>query len=58
MSGFVLHPEAYADLDEIWEFIGGWPGDPCAFLRIIIRGEDSTVPVGVQRGGGCPTLGL
>ena len=45
MSGFVLHPEAYADLDEIWEFIGGWPGDPCAFLRIIIRGEDSTVPV-------------
>ena len=44
MSGFVLHPEAYADLDEIWEFNGGWPGDPCPFLRII-RGEDSTVPV-------------
>lgn len=21
MSGFVLHPEAFADLDEIWEFI-------------------------------------
>jgi toxin ParE1/3/4 len=21
MSGFVLHPDAYADLDEIWEFI-------------------------------------
>lgn len=21
MSGFVLHPEALADLDEIWEFI-------------------------------------
>jgi plasmid stabilization system protein ParE len=21
MSGFVLHPEAYADLDEIWEYI-------------------------------------
>jgi len=21
MTGFVLHPEAYADLDEIWEFI-------------------------------------
>ncbi len=22
MSGFVLHPDAFADLDEIWEFIG------------------------------------
>ena len=21
MSGFVLHPEAYTDLDEIWEYI-------------------------------------
>ena len=21
MSGFVLHPQAYADLDEIWEYI-------------------------------------
>lgn len=21
MSGFVLHPEAYQDLDEIWEYI-------------------------------------
>ncbi len=21
MSGFVLHPDAFADLDEIWEFI-------------------------------------
>jgi plasmid stabilization system protein ParE len=21
MSGFVLHPEAFKDLDEIWEFI-------------------------------------
>ena len=21
MPGFVLHPEAYADLDEIWEYI-------------------------------------
>ena len=21
MSGFVLHPEAYAELDEIWEYI-------------------------------------
>jgi plasmid stabilization system protein ParE len=21
MSGFVLHPEAYADLEEIWEYI-------------------------------------
>lgn len=21
MSAFVLHPEAYADLDEIWEYI-------------------------------------
>ncbi len=21
MTGFVLHPEAFADLDEIWEFI-------------------------------------
>jgi toxin ParE1/3/4 len=21
MTGFVLHPEAYADLDEIWEYI-------------------------------------
>lgn len=21
MSGFKLHPEAYGDLDEIWEFI-------------------------------------
>jgi toxin ParE1/3/4 len=21
MSGFVLHPEAYSDLDELWEFI-------------------------------------
>ena len=21
MAGFVLHPEAYADLDEIWEYI-------------------------------------
>jgi plasmid stabilization system protein ParE len=21
MNGFVLHPEAYADLDEIWEYI-------------------------------------
>jgi len=21
MSGFVLHPEAYSDLDEIWEYI-------------------------------------
>jgi plasmid stabilization system protein ParE len=23
MSGFVLHPQAYADLDEIWEYIAG-----------------------------------
>src|SRR5580698_8463812 len=23
MSGFVLHPEAYADLEEIWEYIAG-----------------------------------
>lgn len=22
MSGFVLHPEALADLEEIWEYIG------------------------------------
>lgn len=21
MSGYVLHPEAYADLDDIWEYI-------------------------------------
>lgn len=21
MSGYILHPQAYADLDEIWEFI-------------------------------------
>ena len=21
MSGYVLHPEAYTDLDDIWEFI-------------------------------------
>jgi plasmid stabilization system protein ParE len=21
MTGFVLHPEVFADLDEIWEFI-------------------------------------
>jgi plasmid stabilization system protein ParE len=21
VSGFILHPEAYADIDEIWEFI-------------------------------------
>jgi plasmid stabilization system protein ParE len=21
MSGFVLHPEAYTDLDDIWEYI-------------------------------------
>jgi len=21
MNGFVLHPEAYADLEEIWEYI-------------------------------------
>ena len=21
MTGFVLHPEAYTDLDEIWEYI-------------------------------------
>ncbi|MGB7848698.1 MAG: type II toxin-antitoxin system RelE/ParE family toxin [Candidatus Acidiferrum sp.] len=23
MSGFVLHPDAFADLEEIWEFIAG-----------------------------------
>jgi len=23
MSEFVLHPQAYADLDEIWEYIAG-----------------------------------
>jgi plasmid stabilization system protein ParE len=23
MSGFVLHPEAYTDLEEIWEYIAG-----------------------------------
>jgi hypothetical protein len=23
MSGFVLHPEAYTGLDEIWEYIAG-----------------------------------
>jgi plasmid stabilization system protein ParE len=24
MNDFVLHPDAYADLDEIWEFIAGF----------------------------------
>jgi toxin ParE1/3/4 len=33
MSGFVLHPEALADLDEIWEFIAA--DNPPAADRVL-----------------------
>jgi len=29
MSGYAFHPDAYADLDEIWEYIAeDTPGEP------------------------------
>jgi toxin ParE1/3/4 len=33
MSGFVLHPEALTDLNEIWEFIAA--GNPSAADRVL-----------------------
>jgi plasmid stabilization system protein ParE len=33
MSGYALHPEAFADLDDIWEFIA--EDDPDAADRVI-----------------------
>jgi|SRR5579864_5496742 len=33
MSGFVLHPEAFTDLDEIWEFIAA--DNPDAADRVL-----------------------
>ncbi len=33
MSGFILHPEAYDDLDDIWEFIARDNPDAADHLR-------------------------
>jgi plasmid stabilization system protein ParE len=33
MNGFVLHPDAYADLDEIWEFIADFSEEAADRVR-------------------------
>jgi toxin ParE1/3/4 len=37
MSGFVLHPQAYTDLEEIWEYIAGDSLDAADGAREEIR---------------------
>jgi plasmid stabilization system protein ParE len=45
MSGFVLHPQAYADLDEIWEYIAADNVDAADRIREeIYEAIQSTVP--------------
>jgi plasmid stabilization system protein ParE len=45
MSGFVLHPQAYADLDEIWEYIAGDSLDAAdRFREEIYESIQSLVP--------------
>ncbi len=39
MSGFVLHPDAFADLDEIWEFIAA--DNPAAANRFLVEIRDA-----------------
>jgi len=39
MSGFVLHPDAFADLDEIWEFIAA--DNPAAADRVLAEIRDA-----------------
>ena len=36
MSGFVLHPDAYTDLDEIWEYIAAESLDAADRIRVEI----------------------
>ena len=39
MSGYVLHPKAYTDLDEIWEYIAA--DDPEAADRVVEETYDA-----------------
>jgi plasmid stabilization system protein ParE len=40
MSGFVLHPEAYTDLEEIWEYIAADSLDTANRIREEIFSEN------------------
>ena len=49
MSGFVLHPEALTDLDEIWEYIAADnPGAADGVLEEIYEAIRALVPVPQQ----------
>ncbi|MBZ5593497.1 MAG: type II toxin-antitoxin system RelE/ParE family toxin [Acidobacteriia bacterium] len=71
MSGFVFHPEALADLDEIWEFIAQDKIDAadrviaeifdavCALARFAHQGTRPTSHRGLCGSSGCAiTLSL
>jgi toxin ParE1/3/4 len=52
MSGFVLHPEALSDLDEIWEYIAADnPGAADRVLEEIYEAIQSLVPFPQQGHG-------
>lgn len=56
MSGYAFHPEAFADLDEIWEYIAGDNVDAADGVLADIRSSLTTLAASPQIGHRRPDL--
>lgn len=56
MSGYRLHPEAYTDIDEIWEYIAQDNLDAADRVREEVFATTRMLPAFPQRGGRLPNL--